>query len=91
MIVSLQILNKSAWERGFAHGSVYKSEHIDLSEKVKSGDDSFVFGIKPDDARVVGKLDNDGLPPVGAVLKSGDPFYCYLNQNTGENFVVFYK
>lgn len=85
------ILNKSAWERGFAHGSVYKSEHIDLSEKVKSGDDSFVFGIKPDDARVVGKLDNDGLPPVGAVLKSGDPFYCYLNQNTGENFVVFYK
>ncbi|XP_056423537.1 DNA-directed RNA polymerase I subunit RPA2 [Hyla sarda] len=85
------ILNKSSWERGFAHGSVYKSEFIDLAEKVKSGEDNFVFGIKPDDERVRGKLDDDGLPPVGAVLRFGDPFYSYMNQNTSETFVVFYK
>ena len=35
-----QIVNKASWERGFAHGSVYKSEFIDLSEKIKQGDDS---------------------------------------------------
>ncbi|XP_040285570.1 DNA-directed RNA polymerase I subunit RPA2 [Bufo bufo] len=85
------ILNKASWERGFAHGSVYKTDFVDLSTKVKSGDDSFVFGIKVDDERVKGKLDSDGLPPVGAVLQFGDPYYCYLNENTGENFVVFYK
>ncbi|XP_069811491.1 DNA-directed RNA polymerase I subunit RPA2 [Dendropsophus ebraccatus] len=85
------ILNKSSWERGFAHGSVYKTEFIDLSEKVKSAEDNFVFGIKPDDERVRGKLDEDGLPPVGAVLRFGDPFYSYVNQNTLETFVVFYK
>ena len=27
------ILNKSAYERGFAHGSVYKTKIIDLREK----------------------------------------------------------
>ncbi|XP_069625092.1 DNA-directed RNA polymerase I subunit RPA2 [Ranitomeya imitator] len=85
------ILNKSSWERGFAHGSVYKTDVIDLAKKIKDHEDNFVFGIKPDDERIKGKLDDDGLPPVGAVLRYGDPYYGYLNQNTGENFVVFYK
>lgn len=86
-----QILNKSSWERGFAHGSVYKTEFIDLSQKVKSNEDNLVFGIKPEDERVMGKLDEDGLPPVGAILKFGDPFYSYVNQSTGENFIMYYK
>ncbi|XP_063774176.1 DNA-directed RNA polymerase I subunit RPA2 [Pseudophryne corroboree] len=85
------ILNKASWERGFAHGSVYKTDFIDLLAKVKTVEDNLVFGIKPEDERVKGKLDEDGLPPVGAVLQFGDPYYGYLNQSTGENFVVFYK
>ncbi|XP_075059866.1 DNA-directed RNA polymerase I subunit RPA2 [Mixophyes fleayi] len=85
------ILNKSSWERGFAHGSVYKTDFIDLSKKVKDAEDNLVFGIKLEDERVKDKLDEDGLPPVGAVLQFGDPYYGYLNQSTGENFVVFYK
>ncbi|XP_077342246.1 DNA-directed RNA polymerase I subunit RPA2 [Lithobates pipiens] len=85
------ILNKSSWERGFAHGSVYKTEFVDLSQKVKSSEDNLVFGIKPGDERVMGRLDEDGLPPVGAILKFGDPFYSYLNQSTGENFIMYYK
>ncbi|XP_053316124.1 DNA-directed RNA polymerase I subunit RPA2 [Spea bombifrons] len=85
------ILNKSSWERGFAHGSVYKTDFIDLTKKVKSGEDNLVFGIKIEDERVQGKLDEDGLPPVGSVLQFGEPYYGYLNLNTGENFVIFYK
>ncbi|XP_043298497.1 DNA-directed RNA polymerase I subunit RPA2-like [Cervus canadensis] len=85
------ILNKASWERGFAHGSVYKSEFIDLSEKIKQGDDSLVFGVKPGDPRVLQKLDDDGLPFIGAQLKYGDPYYSYLNLNTGEGFVTCYK
>ncbi|KAM9316988.1 LOW QUALITY PROTEIN: DNA-directed RNA polymerase I subunit RPA2 [Gastrophryne carolinensis] len=85
------VLNKASWERGFAHGSVYKTEFIDLAKKVKSGEDNLVFGIKPDDERVQGKLDADGLPPVGAVLQFGDPFYSYVNLSTGEPFIIFYK
>ncbi|KAM5163551.1 DNA-directed RNA polymerase I subunit RPA2 [Mantella aurantiaca] len=85
------ILNKSSWERGFAHGSVYKTEFVDLSKKIKSGEDNLVFGIKAGDERVIGRLDEDGLPPVGAILKFGDPFYSYLNQSTGETSIVYYK
>uniref|UniRef100_A0A8C6WC10 DNA-directed RNA polymerase subunit beta n=1 Tax=Nannospalax galili TaxID=1026970 RepID=A0A8C6WC10_NANGA len=85
------IVNKASWERGFAHGSVYKTEFIDLSEKIKQGDDSLVFGVKPGDPRVMQKLDDDGLPFIGAKLQFGDPYYSYLNLNTGESFVVFYK
>ncbi|MGH0158820.1 UNVERIFIED_CONTAM: hypothetical protein FKN15_039089 [Acipenser sinensis] len=85
------IVNKASWERGFAHGSVYKTELIDLDEKIKQGDDSLVFGIKPGDPRVLRKLDEDGLPPIGTVLQYGDPFYSYMSLNTGESFVTFYK
>uniref|UniRef100_A0A5F5PYE1 DNA-directed RNA polymerase n=1 Tax=Equus caballus TaxID=9796 RepID=A0A5F5PYE1_HORSE len=85
------IVNKASWERGFAHGSVYKSEFIDLSEKIKQGDDSLVFGVKPGDPRIVQKLDDDGLPFIGAQLQYGDPYYSYLNLNTGESFVMYYK
>ncbi|XP_063299750.1 DNA-directed RNA polymerase I subunit RPA2 [Pelobates fuscus] len=85
------ILNKSSWERGFAHGSVYKTDFIDLSKKIKDGEDSLVFGTKADDERAKDKLDEDGLPPVGSVLQYGDPYYGYLNLNTGENFVIYYK
>uniref|UniRef100_A0A4W4EDY0 DNA-directed RNA polymerase subunit beta n=1 Tax=Electrophorus electricus TaxID=8005 RepID=A0A4W4EDY0_ELEEL len=84
------IVNKSSWERGFAHGSVYKTELVDLSEKVK-GDDGVVFGTKPGDSKVMDKLDADGLPPIGAVLNYGDPFYSYINLNTDQTTVVFYK
>ncbi|XP_028844972.1 DNA-directed RNA polymerase I subunit RPA2 [Denticeps clupeoides] len=84
------IVNKSSWERGFAHGCVYKSELVDLDEKVK-GEDGLVFGVQPGDPKVNGMLDADGLPSIGASLKNGDPFYSYINLNTGKSFVCFYK
>ncbi|XP_019404522.1 PREDICTED: DNA-directed RNA polymerase I subunit RPA2 [Crocodylus porosus] len=85
------IVSKASWERGFAHGSVYKTESIDLAEKIKQGDDTLVFGIKADNPKVMQKLDADGLPYIGSVLQYGDPYYSYLNLNTGESFVVYYK
>ncbi|KAM9365251.1 DNA-directed RNA polymerase I subunit RPA2 [Pholidichthys leucotaenia] len=84
------IVNKSSWERGFAHGSIYKTELVDLAVKVK-GEDGVVFGTQPDDPKVKGKLDVDGLPYIGSTLKYGDPFYSYINLNTGKMFVYYYK
>ncbi|XP_039594886.1 DNA-directed RNA polymerase I subunit RPA2 [Polypterus senegalus] len=85
------IVNKASWERGFAHGSVYKTELVDLDEKIRKGDDCMVFGVKPNDPRKTDKLDDDGLPYIGAVINYGDPYYSYLNLNTGESFIVYYK
>ncbi|KAI4812617.1 hypothetical protein KUCAC02_023987, partial [Chaenocephalus aceratus] len=84
------IINKSSWERGFAHGSIYKTELVDLAEKVR-GEDSVVFGVKPGDPKVNDKLDADGLPFIGSTLQYGDPFYGYINLNTGQTSVNFYK
>ncbi|XP_019951325.1 DNA-directed RNA polymerase I subunit RPA2 [Paralichthys olivaceus] len=84
------IVNKSSWERGFAHGSIYKTELVDLADKVR-GEDAVVFGTKPGDPKVDGRLDADGLPHIGSTLKYGDPFYSYINLNTGQTFINYYK
>lgn len=83
-------MNKSSWERGFAHGSIYKTELVDLAERVR-GEDGVVFGTKAGDPKADGKLDSDGLPHVGSVLQYGDPFYGYINLNTGQAHVKYYK
>ena len=80
-------MNKSSWERGFAHGCIYKTEMVDLTEKMK-GEDNLVFHGDP---KVGDKLDADGLPQIGARLSYGDPFYSYSNLNTGVSHVVYYK
>ncbi|XP_069743803.1 DNA-directed RNA polymerase I subunit RPA2 [Narcine bancroftii] len=85
------IVNKASWERGFAQGSVYKTEMIDLDQRVKQSNGNFVFGVAPGEKRITHKLDDDGLPSIGAVLEYGDPFYGYVNINTGESFVTYYK
>ncbi|XP_053239407.1 DNA-directed RNA polymerase I subunit RPA2 isoform X1 [Podarcis raffonei] len=85
------ILNKASWERGFGHGSIYKTQRIDLAEKVKKGEDNLVFGIGQDKLATLQNLDPDGLPHIGARLQYGDPFYSYVNLNTGESFVTYHK
>ncbi|XP_062979996.1 DNA-directed RNA polymerase I subunit RPA2 [Elgaria multicarinata webbii] len=85
------ILNKSSWERGFGHGSIYKTERIDLAERIKQGQDNLVFGIGRDSLATLSNLDADGLPHIGAKLQYGDPYYSYLNLSTGESFVIYHK
>lgn len=74
------ILNKSAHERGFGHGTIYKTKKIDLSEDDKSqrGRSTAVtskFGFAPGQmikASWRTTLDDDGFVHVGFKVKEGD-------------------
>uniref|UniRef100_A0A2C9JZV8 DNA-directed RNA polymerase subunit beta n=1 Tax=Biomphalaria glabrata TaxID=6526 RepID=A0A2C9JZV8_BIOGL len=84
------ILNKSSYERGFAHGSIVKSEDVDLRGISREhGAKTFVFACVPSES--TGSLDVDGLPPIGTKLTNGDPYYSYKNIQTGEYKVMTYK
>jgi len=96
------ILNKSAHERGFAYGSVYKSQVVDLRDTRGSNKSltapSLHFGLGPD-IRIDGTrghwciefLDLDGLPYIGTRLKSGDPIAAYIDDVAGRTKLVKYK
>ncbi|WFD30693.1 DNA-directed RNA polymerase [Malassezia sp. CBS 17886] len=90
------IVNKSAHERGFAYGTVYKSEVIDLREAAAGrlgaptvhlgfGDD-----VRVDDPRRA-QLDHDGLPFVGAMMERGTPLYACWDEAAGRTTVKRYK
>nr|ALK02048.1 RNA polymerase I second largest subunit [Starmerella magnoliae] len=87
------ILNKSALERGFAHGSVYKTECIDLSEKRRPGDpitQRIGFGDDEVPAEWHEKLDDDGLPRIGTLMREGDPLVAYYDELLGRTKVKTY-
>uniref|UniRef100_A0A182SIN1 DNA-directed RNA polymerase n=1 Tax=Anopheles maculatus TaxID=74869 RepID=A0A182SIN1_9DIPT len=77
------IINKSAFERGFAAGNIYKSEYVELTGE------SF-FARDPKDATLNPFLDNDGLPFKGAQLEKNTPLYCYFDYNVHSYHVVRY-
>ncbi|KAL4076292.1 beta and beta-prime subunits of DNA dependent RNA-polymerase [Scleroderma citrinum] len=97
------ILNKSAHERGFAYGTVYKSQIIDLNEvrgKSKSSSaPSLHFALGGDIRTEEGDrqhtcmqfLDKDGLPSVGVKLEFGDPIAAYVDDTSGRTKFVKYK
>ncbi|EHK97205.1 putative DNA-directed RNA polymerase I subunit RPA2 [Glarea lozoyensis 74030] len=68
------IINKSAHERGFGHGTIYKVKKLDLEEGDKSRSSKKVkklFGFAPGaeiKAEVKADLDDDGLPHIGRLL-----------------------
>ena len=73
------ILNKSAHERGFAHGTVFKTKvvHIDETNKRARSKRSakMLFGFAPSSnvtEAIRMHLDDDGLPRVGTMLLEGD-------------------
>ncbi|BFZ58330.1 DNA-directed RNA polymerase I subunit rpa2 [Savitreella phatthalungensis] len=87
------IINKSAHERGFGYGSIYKSQKIDLKEKLRRGEANhlhFGFGNNPKPKRTEFHLDQDGLPFVGVKLTDGDPLAAYYDDVTGKCQVVEY-
>lgn len=72
------ILNKSAHERGFGHGSIYKVKKISLKDDSRTKASKSVekaFGFAPH-SHVPGdykaKLDQDGLPHIGSLVRTGD-------------------
>ncbi|XP_067211558.1 DNA-directed RNA polymerase I subunit RPA2 isoform X2 [Linepithema humile] len=79
------VINKSSFERGFGHGSIYKSEFVDLNDK-KS-----YFARNPDKPELVKTLDADGLPILGNMIKEGDVYYCYYDADNGHYVSGTYK
>ncbi|PWN51491.1 putative RPA135-DNA-directed RNA polymerase I, 135 kd subunit [Violaceomyces palustris] len=95
------ILNKSAHERGFGYGTVYKSETVDLKDVKGSGGSSsrsgsptlhfgFARDVKPDHPWRT-QLDVDGLPFIGSMVKAGEPLYAYWDETTGKTTVKKFK
>ncbi|EDV29396.1 uncharacterized protein TRIADDRAFT_51662 [Trichoplax adhaerens] len=82
------ILNKSSVERGFAHATIYKSEVINLNSKTADGLE--IFGQTPGTTDS-DNIDLDGLPKIGSILNSGDPYYCTLNLSTSQCVVHYYR
>ncbi|KAJ3502234.1 hypothetical protein NLJ89_g8979 [Agrocybe chaxingu] len=96
------ILNKSAHERGFAYGTVYKSQIIDLKDvrgaSKSTSAPSLHFGLGKDIITSGAKahsciniLDGDGLPGVGVKLQPGDYIAAYMDDTTGRTKFVKYK
>ncbi|XP_074659731.1 DNA-directed RNA polymerase I subunit RPA2-like [Tubulanus polymorphus] len=86
------ILSKSSYERGFCHGSIYKTEFIDL--KALAGERYsgiiYLFGKEAGDERV-SNLDSDGLPPIGSTIKYDEPLCSYINIQTGAAKIKKYR
>lgn len=78
------IINKSAYERGFAHGSIYKSDFLEMVE------DSY-FARDPHNPKLESLLDNDGLPHPGTKLTQGSPYYCFFDTNEAVFKLMKYK
>lgn len=72
------IINKSAHERGFGHGTIYKTKKISLKDESRSRSVKNIdklFGFAPGSAiraSTQAMLDEDGLPHVGRLLQEGD-------------------
>lgn len=88
------ILNKSAHERGFAHGTIYKSHIVDLQPANGRGSSDKHFGLGQDhmrDRKMMDKVDADGIVTVGSRLKNGDPLCAYIDRTTGRGGWDRYK
>ncbi|OCK85161.1 beta and beta-prime subunits of DNA dependent RNA-polymerase [Lepidopterella palustris CBS 459.81] len=78
------ILNKSAHERGFGHGTIYKTKVCDLEDgnkRVRSSKQiTKLFGFPPNGlvrAEWREKVDDDGWPIVGMKVEKGDILAAY--------------
>ena len=74
------IISKSTHERGFGHGTIYKTKIIRIDEGSSSTRSpravTKLFGYAPNSyvsSNTRTLLDADGLPNIGALVKEGDP------------------
>ncbi|KAJ5088411.1 DNA-directed RNA polymerase I subunit RPA2 [Penicillium angulare] len=78
------IINKSSHERGFGHGTIYKTKVHSLAEKDRRSrrEVSKLFGFCPGDevkAELRKFIDDDGLPHIGIRVQEGDRIAAYHN------------
>ncbi|KAG9508453.1 DNA-directed RNA polymerase I subunit RPA2, partial [Fragariocoptes setiger] len=90
------IINKSAAERGFTHGSIMKTVTVDLKaigDVRGSRQYVYNFGFKKreDHERWAHIIDRDGLPFIGSKLTMDDPICVYHDLVTLELKMEFYK
>ncbi|CCE64264.1 hypothetical protein TPHA_0H00540 [Tetrapisispora phaffii CBS 4417] len=87
------IINKSADERGFGYGTMYKVEKHDLSMNRSRGDPiTQHFGFGPDEwpKEWLEKLDDDGLPMIGTYVEEGDPVCAYFDDTLNKTKIKTY-
>ncbi|EDO17794.1 hypothetical protein Kpol_541p37 [Vanderwaltozyma polyspora DSM 70294] len=87
------IINKSADERGFGYGTMYKVEKVDLSMNRSRGDPiTQHFGFGPDEwpKEWLEKLDEDGLPYIGTYVEEGDPICAYFDDTLNKTKIKTY-
>lgn len=92
------IINKSAYERGFKHASVYTVKEYDLwdgqtvrGEVAKSrffDNNKRRPDGKPAGVPVAASLDSEGLPQIGQQIQYGEPLYCYYDELHKDHVVV---
>lgn len=79
------VINKASQQRGFAHGSVYKSEFIELD------DPQSYFCRDPQNSSLAAYLDTDGLPFIGRFIKSDEPLYCFHTEDSNSYVVKKFR
>lgn len=96
------ILNKSTFERGFAHGCVYKTKTYDLEDLFPAAEDGktpryFDNVLKPeekegfDHEQYEGYVEENGLPTVGRIVRPHDPLFIGYSEKEQQHRVQFYK
>lgn len=83
------ILNKSSFERGFAHACVYKSEFVEIEESRR--DEPKHFGLLEKEKNKCKSMDADGLPCVGQKIRPDDPLYSVIDETTASQKLERYK
>ena len=77
------IINKSAHERGFSHGTIFKTKIYRLTEGRTGRSNTGIvqlFGFAPNSyipTKTKRILDADGLPYPGSMIQEGDPLCAY--------------
>jgi len=89
------IINKSAYERGFGHGCVYKSYNrvfndANTKEKGVNGARYKMLGRKDRSKLKASNIDYDGLPKIGTPLVNGEVEMC-LNDTIKEEVRNIYN
>ena len=86
-------INKSSYERGFAHGTVIKVENIDLCDNIRwvKPESSRVFSLDPEHIEYLKYMGRDGLPLQGRLYREGDPYYSFFDRPTQKYTVKKFK
>ena len=96
------ILNKSSYERGFWHASVYKTIEVDLKEEAKMDGirdgglykfgNNLIFDRKKGEHRFAfASLGSEGAPEISERIQEGDPIYAVVDGSTGQDHAKKHK